>query len=208
MECSPRLLRKALGGQACPQAWVFGGQDRRCPKKGSSAYIKRSLCYPLSPAGQRQWIKAPLFCSPAFPLIPSDLLLSPPTPCSSPRLLCPLPCSLSGASLQPHTTSPAPLKHQLPLRMPLCLCPFCSLCLELLSLPLSLDPGLALEVLASSSFTSQRFTKHHGFVRRPARGQGASTKERPHPSGKGRKQRSQQELETREFFKRTKWSAV
>ena len=114
-----KALRRLWQARPVPQAWGFCKPDRRVSQKKATLLLRKKIPVksPPSPAGQRQRIKAPLSCSPsAFPLIlrppslsSSSLLLSPPPPPAS-RL------PSSGASLQPHTTSPAPVKHQLPLQ--------------------------------------------------------------------------------------------
>ena len=142
-----KALRRLWEARPVPQAWGFCKPDRRVSQKKATLLLRKKIPIksPPSPAGQgqRQRIKAPLSCSPsAFPYIlrpPSLLQLPAPLPASSSRFpaslvwsLPPAPHHLPSACETPTASPKAP-----------CLCPFCSLCLELLSPASPLDPGLA-----------------------------------------------------------------
>ena len=87
-------LRRLWEARPVPQAWGFCKPDRRVSQKKAAPPLHKKIPVrvhfpqPVSVSGYK-------LLSLALPLpsqLSSDLLLSPPAPCSSPRLFLPLPC--------------------------------------------------------------------------------------------------------------------
>ena len=142
-----KALRRLWQARPVTQAWGFCKPDRRVSQKKATLLLRKKIPIksPPSPAGQRLSADKSSslllsLCLPTHPPTSFSLLQLPaPLPASSSRFpaslfwsLPPAPHHLPSACETPTASPKAP-----------CLCPFCSLCLELLSPASPLDPGLA-----------------------------------------------------------------